>query len=72
MVTETVPCFFVHAIRIYADAGKNVPVIMLRTCLLKNFSHGNLFEIPEYAYDMHTAKGRGNGKRRKTFPDRGK
>lgn len=61
------PMFFVHAIRYLCRCQKERSSDNIKNMLVKNFSHGNLFEVPEYAYDMHTAKGRELGRDEKHF-----
>lgn len=61
------PMFFIHAIRYLCRCEKDRSSDNIKNMVIKNFAHGNLFEVPEYAYDMHTVKGRAMGRDEKHF-----
>lgn len=56
------PLFFVHAIRFMCHCEKERTNDHLRGWLKRGFAHGYVPEVPDYAYDMHTTKGREMGR----------
>ncbi|MGL4589840.1 MAG: hypothetical protein ACRCUP_06365 [Mycoplasmatales bacterium] len=54
--------FFIHAIRILCESTKDRSSDILKNIVIKSVAMGKLKEIPEYAYDKHTAKGRSMGR----------
>ncbi len=56
------PMFFVHAIRYMCKLPKERSSDNVKNMLIKDFSHGRTVEIPDYAYDLHTVKGRAMGR----------
>lgn len=56
------PIFFVHAIRYLCRSQKERSSDHKKNLVIKKFAHGELPEVPEYAYDMHTVKGREMGR----------
>ncbi|WP_320129727.1 hypothetical protein [uncultured Sphaerochaeta sp.] len=56
------PMFFVHAIRYLCKLPKERSSDNVKNMLIKEFAHGRGAEVPDYAYDMHTVKGREMGR----------
>jgi replication-associated recombination protein RarA len=56
------PMFFVHAIRYLCKLSKERSSDNVKNMLIKDFAHGRGAEVPDYAYDMHTVKGREMGR----------
>ena len=56
------PMFFVHAIRYLCRQKKERSSDNVKNMLIKDFAHGRVAEVPDYAYDLHTAKGREMGR----------
>lgn len=56
------PLFFFHAIRYLASRSKERSTDCLKNIIIKEFENGYVPEIPDYAYDMHTGKGRELGR----------
>ena len=56
------PLFFVHAIRYLCRCQKERTSDHLRGMLKRAFQSGYVPEIPDYAYDVHTEKGREMGR----------
>jgi len=56
------PIFFVHAIRFLCKCKKERSSDHVKSRLVKDFAHGRGAEIPEYALDMHTRRGRAMGR----------
>lgn len=54
--------FFVHAVRYLCRCRKERTSDHLRGMLKRAFDNGYVPEIPDYAYDMHTTKGRQMGR----------
>ena len=56
------PLFFVHAIRFLCKQPKERSSDCLKNIIEMEFEEGYKPEIPDYAYDMHTGKGREMGR----------
>ena len=56
------PMFFVHAIRFLCRQKKERSSDNVKNMLIKDFKHGRGVEVPDYAYDLHTKKGREMGR----------
>ena len=56
------PLFFMHAIRFLCSRSKERSTDCLKNITIKKFDRGYKLEIPDYAYDMHTDKGRAMGR----------
>ncbi|MFA6776021.1 MAG: hypothetical protein WCQ66_01245 [Sphaerochaetaceae bacterium] len=56
------PMFFVHAIRYLCRQKKERSSDNVKNMVIKDFSHGRTVTVPDYAYDLHTRKGRAMGK----------
>ena len=56
------PMFFVHAIRYLCKQKKERSSDNVKNMLIKDFAHGRGAEVPDYAYDLHTKKGREMGR----------
>lgn len=56
------PMFFVHAIRYLCRQKKERSSDNIKNMVIKDFAHGRTLQVPEYAYDLHTRKGREMGK----------
>lgn len=56
------PIFFVYAIRYLCKCKKERSNDHVKTLLIQDFANGNKPEVPEYALDMHTRKGRAMGR----------
>lgn len=52
------PIFFVHAIRYLAATKKDRTSDNLKNIIKTEFAYGRTPEVPDFAYDMHTAQGR--------------
>ena len=65
------PIFFVHAIRYLAAAKKDRTSDNLKNIVKREFAHGRKPVIPDFAFDMHTEKGRGMGRDFKHFLEEG-
>ena len=61
------PIFFVHAIRYLAAAKKDRTSDNLKNIIVTEFAHGRTPDIPDFALDMHTEKGREMGRDFKHF-----
>ncbi|MDY5499989.1 MAG: hypothetical protein SPF89_07795 [Sphaerochaetaceae bacterium] len=61
------PMFFVYAIRFLCRQKKERSSDNVKNMLIKDFAHGRVAEVPDYAYDMHTVKGRAMGKTEMDF-----
>lgn len=61
------PMFFVHAIRFLCRQKKERSSDNVKNMLIKDFAHGRVAQVPDYAYDMHTVKGREMGKTEMDF-----
>lgn len=61
------PMFFVYAIRFLCRQKKERSSDNIKNMLIKDFAHGRVAEVPDYAYDMHTVKGREMGKTEMDF-----
>ncbi len=56
------PMFFMHAIRYLCKCHKERSTDHLKNLVMKKFAEGYVPIVPEYAYDMHTTKGKANGR----------
>jgi replication-associated recombination protein RarA len=56
------PMFFVHAIRYLCRCKKERSSDHVKNMTIKEFAHGRIPEVPDYAYDLHTKKGREMGR----------
>ena len=56
------PMFFVHAIRYLCRQKKERSSDNVKNMLIKDFAHGRGAEVLDYAYDLHTTKGREMGR----------
>ena len=56
------PIFFMHAIRYMCRCQKERSTDHIKNIIMKEFEAGYVPEIPEYAIDMHTIKGRAMGR----------
>ena len=56
------PMFFVHAIRFLCRQAKERSSDHVKNLLNDEFSKGAKFEVPDYALDMHTRRGRAMGR----------
>lgn len=56
------PIFFVHAIRYLCRQYKERSSDNVKNMLIKDFAHGRGVEVPDYAFDVHTVKGRAMGR----------
>lgn len=56
------PMFFVHAIRFLCRQKKERSSDNIKNMLIKEFSHGRSVKMQDYAYDLHTQKGREMGR----------
>ena len=54
--------FFIQAIRYLCRCKKERSSDHIKCKLMTEFEHGKTFEVPDYAYDMHTQKGREMGR----------
>jgi len=56
------PIFFIHAIRFLCQCKKERSSDHIKNIIMKEFAAGYVPEIPDYAVDMHTIKGRAMGR----------
>jgi len=56
------PMFFVYAIRFLCKCKKERSSDHVKNKLIKEFAHGKGTNVPEYALDMHTRRGRAMGR----------
>ena len=56
------PFFFMHAIRFLCQQPKERSTDCLKCIVMKKYEQGYVPEIPDYAYDVHTVKGREKGR----------
>jgi replication-associated recombination protein RarA len=56
------PMFFMHAIRYLCQCPKERSTDCLKNLVMNKFAHGYIPEVPDYALDMHTTRGKANGK----------
>jgi replication-associated recombination protein RarA len=56
------PIFFIHAIRYLCRSKKERSSDHIKNIVMKEFERGYVPEIPDYAVDMHTIKGRAMGR----------
>lgn len=56
------PIFFMHAIRYMCQCKKERSTDHIKNIIMREFDHGYVPEIPDYAIDMHTIKGRAMGR----------
>lgn len=56
------PLFFMHAIRYLCRCQKERSTDCLKNIVIKKFEQGFVPSIPDYAYDVHTDKGRAMGR----------
>jgi replication-associated recombination protein RarA len=56
------PIFFIHAIRYLCQSPKERSSDHIKNIIMKEFEQGYVPEIPDYAVDMHTIKGRAMGR----------
>ena len=56
------PVFFMHAIRYLCKCKKERSTDHIKNIIMKEFEAGYVPEIPDYAMDMHTIKGKSNGR----------
>lgn len=56
------PFFFIYAIRFLCNQPKERSTDCLKNLVIKKFEQGYIPTIPDYAYDVHTAKGRAKGR----------
>jgi replication-associated recombination protein RarA len=65
------PVFFIQAIRYLCFSKKERSSDQIKNIILKEFEQGYVPEIPDYAADMHTLKGRALGRDVFQFLDEG-
>ena len=65
------PLFFVHAIRYLAAARKDRTSDNLKNIVKIQSAHGHVPDIPDFAFDKHTEKGRAMGRDFKHFLEEG-
>lgn len=65
------PLFFIHAVRYLAAAKKDRTTDNLKNIVKLGFAHGQKPEIPDFAIDKHTKKGRALGRDAKHFQTEG-
>ncbi|MGN8646548.1 hypothetical protein ACTNEO_11300 [Gracilibacillus sp. HCP3S3_G5_1] len=56
------PIFFVHAVRFLCQCEKDRSSDWLKNIVIEEFNRGKKPEIPEFALDIHTQRGREQGK----------
>ena len=56
------PLFFFYAIRYLCAQPKERSTDCLKNLVIKKFEQGYVPEVPDYAYDVHTVKGRAKGR----------
>ncbi len=61
------PMFFVHAIRYLCRCKKERSGDNLKNMMVRQFEAGQLFTVPDYAFDMHTEQGRAMGRDEEHF-----
>jgi replication-associated recombination protein RarA len=54
--------FFMQAIRYLCKCPKERSTDCLKNLVMNKFAHGYVPEVPDYAVDMHTVRGKANGK----------
>ena len=63
--------FFVHAVHYLCRAKKDRSSDNLKNIIKTSFEYGKIPEIPDFALDMHTGKGRAMGRDYKHFLEEG-
>lgn len=61
------PIFFMQAIRYLCRCTKERSTDNLKNQIIKEWEHGKKAEVPDYAYDLHTRKGREMGRDEEHF-----
>lgn len=61
------PMFFIHAIRFLCRQKKERTSDNVKNMVIRKFAHGDIPPVPDYAFDMHTAKGRAMGRDEEHF-----
>ena len=56
------PFFFIHAIRYLCKRPKERSTDHIKNLVIKKFEQGYVPTVPDYAYDVHTVKGREKGR----------
>ena len=56
------PLFFMQAIRILCRCQKERSTDNIKNQVIKEWEHGTKPQVPDYAYDLHTRKGRAMGR----------
>ena len=56
------PIFFLHAIRYLCRSPKERSTDHIKCIIMKEFEQGYVPEVPDFAIDMHTVKGRAMGR----------
>ena len=56
------PMFFMHAIRYLCQCPKERSTDCLKNIVMHKFAHGYVPEVPDYAIDLHTTRGKAMGK----------
>ena len=56
------PMYFIHAIRYLCESTKDRSSDLLKNIIIKNFALGYVPEIPDYALDKHTTRGKKMGR----------
>lgn len=56
------PMFFMHAIRYLCRCKKERTTDNIKNRIMKEWEHGRIPQVPDYAYDLHTTKGRAMGR----------
>lgn len=56
------PLFFIHAIRFLCRQKKERTSDNVKNMVIRKFAHGDIPPVPDYAYDLHTVKGREMGR----------
>lgn len=56
------PLFFIHAVRYLCRSTKERSSDNKKNLVMKKFHHGYVPEVPDYALDLHTRRGRAMGK----------
>lgn len=56
------PLFFMHAIRFLCRCTKERTTDNIKNQIIKEWEHGKKPQVPDYAYDLHTRKGRAMGR----------
>ncbi len=65
------PIFFMQAIRYLCRCTKERTTDNIKCTIIKRWEHGEKPEVPEYAYDLHTRKGRTMGRDEMHFLEEG-